>query len=525
MILNTTTALSTLMNPDKILPVAIIETAGTAGRTYNGYKRGGKVEGRERLREETSTAVFWLFGVKVLNKIGDFLGKKAGLDYLSTDLGRDELRAPFLNIPKNVRTKTCLFKFGKIAASALIATALTGFIIPKINHKITDWSRARAEEKALSGKENAAGNKAFENKDNRTPLNNKIPAIQDNSKDLNISALSIAPSLFAPSMEEFFNNARKNSLAFKGSIVEGICKLSHFAENTTVGRLISTDAGMIFGRVKNSRNPFEGFEFGFRDTSSIYFYLFATGNTMALLNKLTGNTSIHPDTLKVLQEHLVNSMGDAKFTPDEFMCHTKTTPRGISDILSEIPFNKKGVVLLDEFNAATGGAYGAKALVMSQMQPLLGGKSVLSKMQVEDILSNGWNTDPEFLKNTVNKGTYGAALDKNKYVSRKTCEAIRRSIDTFTDNLVKHAKSKGVNSIDASFVKKFAKHTTNLNFAFRLMGMAVSCFGIAWLIPKIQYKITEIRTGSKDFPGTADYSDCLNVKNTPSSDKKAQTKA
>ena len=60
--INSTKALSTLLNPDKILPVAIVETAGTAGRTYKGYQRGGKIEGRERLREETSTAIFWLFG-------------------------------------------------------------------------------------------------------------------------------------------------------------------------------------------------------------------------------------------------------------------------------------------------------------------------------------------------------------------------------------------------------------------------------------------------------------------------------
>ena len=54
----------------------------------------------------------------------------------------------FLNIPKDVRAKTCAFKFGKVAASALIATALTGFILPKLNHKITNWSKAKAGEEA-----------------------------------------------------------------------------------------------------------------------------------------------------------------------------------------------------------------------------------------------------------------------------------------------------------------------------------------------------------------------------------------
>ncbi len=63
-------------------------------------------------------------------------------------------------------------------------------------------------------------------------------------------------------------------------------------------------------------------------------------------------------------------------------------------------------------------------------------------------------------------------------------------------------------------VQNFAKRTTNFNFAFRLLGMAVSGFGIAYLIPKIQYKLTELRTGSKEFPGTANYSKDAENKNT-----------
>ena len=34
------------------------------------------------------------------------------------------------------------------------------------------------------------------------------------------------------------------------------------------------------------------------------------------------------------------------------------------------------------------------------------------------------------------------------------------------------------------------------------------------LIPKIQYKLTELRTGSKEFPGTANYSKDAENKNT-----------
>ena len=511
--INTTKALSTLLNPDKVLPVALIETAGTVGRTYKGYQRGGKVEGRERLREETSTAIFWLFGVKVLNSIGNFIGKKLGLKYLDVDLGRDELRAPSLTIPKDVRLKTCAFKFGKIATSALIATALTGFILPKVNHMITDRARAKA------------GLKHDSNDGNQTQ---KLPqnGISSDSvlNPVTYSFVTAPVSGIAPTFSEFLNNAKNSAPSFKG-MGDFICKLSHGMENTTVGRLISTDAGMIFGRVKNSRNPFEGFEFAFRDTSSIYFYLFATGHTAALLNKISGNTSIHPDTLEVASRHLQNEIKNylqnpenagKPLTPDVFAECVKKVPDDIKEKLANIPFNNKGVVSLDDFNAATKNTYSAKALKMSQMQPLLDGKSVLSRMQVEDIFSLGWNTNPKFLREAVKKGTYGASVDSKKYVARKVTENIRTSVDKFSENLVKYAKSKGQKEISADFVAKFAKHTANLNFIFRIAGILVSSLGLAVLIPKIQYKITEIRTGSKDFPGTADYSDCLNVKEKPS---------
>lgn len=499
---NATKVLSTLTNPDKILPVAIIEVATTAGRVYQGYKRGGEEEGRERLREETSTAIFWLFGVKVLNSLGDYIGKKIGIKNLDIDVGRDELRAPYLNIPDASRLKTCTYKFGKIIGSAAIATALTGFILPKINHKITNMTREKnglkpVEDQFIKRKGNA-----------------------DTVKDTGaINAQGFSGGQI-PSMDSFVQNARKNAAeptfrgasGFANNAVNLMCALSHNMENTTAGRLMSTDAGMIAGRVTNSRNKFEGMEFLFRDTASIYFYLFAAPNVAALLGKLSGTPNVQPDALEVVKNHLVNSVGNRSFTPEEFKTNAKTVPGDIDTILSKIPFNKKGVVSLDEFNLATKNAYADAALKMSGMQPDMAGTKLLTKQQISDVLSNGWICDAEFLKKTVNAGTYGKALDKNKFVPRKTVENIVLSVNKFTDKLAEVAKA-GNKTIDAKFIEDFAKKTTNKNLAFRIAGMVFAGFGLAYLIPKLQYKITEIKTGSKDFPGTADYSDTENVKN------------
>ncbi len=256
---NTTKALSTLMNPDKILPVAMIEVACTGGRTYNGYKRGGKVEGRERLREETTGAVFWLFGVKVLNKIGDFIGNKIGIKNLDVDLGKDELRAPFLNNVKEGANKTIAFKFAKVASSAAIATFFLGFVLPKINQKITELSRSREE------------NSSVQSASDTSNLSKSTNAYE-NSNGQSVIPLGAAASLY-PSMDSFMQSAREQNISFKGAsaVADFLSTAAYNLENKTAWRLMSTDVGMIAGRVVNSRNKVEGFEFLFRDTTSIYF--------------------------------------------------------------------------------------------------------------------------------------------------------------------------------------------------------------------------------------------------------------
>lgn len=506
---NTTKALSTLINPSSILPVATIEAVTTGGRTYQAYKRGGKEEGTERLREESISAVFWLFGVKVLNSLGDFLGKKIGIENLDIDLGADELRAPYLNIPESKRFKTCAFKFGKIIGSAAIATFLMGVVLPRFNHKLTNMARkAQGLEPIPEKNEKKSANNASKKIETEGLKQNQMSAqnfavLSSGAKPLNI--------------QDFVSSSKEDAknLTFKG-VTEFLATGSHYLENNTACRLMSTDVGMIAGRVANSRNKFEGMEFLFRDTSSIYFYLFAAPHTHALLNKITNNTAIHPDSLNVLKAHLVTSIGEDKISLDDFMKRTKTVPPDIKDALSKVPFDKKGVVTLDKFNEATNSIYKEKAKIMSQMQPKMKGVSLLSKQQAELVLSSGWISEPEFLKKAVNAGTYGAALDNKKYVPRKTIEKIVSSLDKFNDNLVKYAKSKGVDEIDAKFIEKYAKRTLNMNLAFRVSGMAVAGFGLAYLIPKLQYKMTELRTGSKQFPGTATYSNDNNdIKNTP----------
>ena len=61
----------TLSNPDSLATTIVLESFVTGGRGINAYKRGGKNEFRERFTDDVVSAVFWMKGVDIFNKIGD----------------------------------------------------------------------------------------------------------------------------------------------------------------------------------------------------------------------------------------------------------------------------------------------------------------------------------------------------------------------------------------------------------------------------------------------------------------------
>ena len=100
MSLNIPKIITSLTLPDAKAPIVALETTVTGGRTIQAQKRGGKNEARERLIEDGSGAVFWLWGVSTINNyIGDpILEKLFGGKF---DVGTDKvLRTPFENFMK-----------------------------------------------------------------------------------------------------------------------------------------------------------------------------------------------------------------------------------------------------------------------------------------------------------------------------------------------------------------------------------------------------------------------------------------
>lgn len=464
--------LSHFKNPDVVLPTLLIEACCTSGRTYQSYKRGGTLEAKERFREEATSAVFWLWGVKALNKIGDLIGEKIlKLKDIDVSVGKDALRDPSIHMSKG----TLIYKFAKIITSVVLATGLIGFAVPKINHAIT----ARAL------------NKRKNEETSQSAQNANIIAFADETKTKNA------------------DKYMGNELSFKGSgnLANFIAKASYNLENNNKWRLISTDTGMIAGRVANSRHPAEALEYTFRDTSSIYFYNFAAANMIFALNKLFKTPDVHPKALAATTNYLLEQLRGKNMTGEDLL---KSLQKSISDSRFEkIKFDSDGTIKVREllkqyeslgFDKKNDRKIILESIRMSHLQPKLRGERVLSKQQLEDVFSANLTSNPKFLKNAINDATYGKALNPKKFVSAKTTQSIRESIDEYCIWIAKKAGSK---VIDENFIKNTYKKSIARTTMFQAAGMLFSAFGLAILIPKAQILLSQKVFGKKSFEDIA----------------------
>ncbi len=466
----TAKTLSWFKNPANIVPIAAIEAAVTVGRSYRGYKRGGKEELRERVFEESICGLFWLFGADLLrkgiNKVGaKVLGNKVG--NLNVDIGYDELRNPFGTISKSLQKTTGIFKVASTLVSVLATTMLVGFGLPKIKQKMT--------------------NMINKNKP-------KAPEVQEAPKNVDVQDNKlISDKISADSGIKQI----ENKLSFKGDILSKMLLLSHNIDNNSAVRLVSTDTGIVAGRTLSARNPDEAREYLFRDTTSSYFYTFATGNIIMLLNALTKNKDIQPNELVELCDELKKRMPENMSLEDFAKATFKKDD--ISKKLANITFDKKNVIELDKLKDILNKEEFEKATKLASLQPKRDGKSLLTKLQVEDIFSSSWLSDPEFLSKATKSATWGKSEDPERFVSRKQIDKARTILDKFTEGAYKKLK-KQKDTISYQDIENYAKKNILKSSAFFALGTAISVFALAWAIPKIQTELTAKRTGKNENP-------------------------
>ncbi|MBQ7765147.1 hypothetical protein IJ384_07275 [bacterium] len=473
-----------MTRPDAIEPVIALEAAVTGGRTNQAYKRGGADEARERLIEESTGAVVWLAGVKVLNDyVGDpILKKMFGANF---DVGTDNvLRTPFKNfIKKNPSSKFSArqiagIKAIKVLASVLIADAFIGLVVPPLNQRLT---------------RNLANKKAKEEQ-----------AINSQDK-LELS--------------------NKNNPTFKGG--GGFGALNAFTnaiENTNTGKLLSTDAGLISGRMYSARNNDERREIAIRDIGSIYFYMWAQGHVGNVMNFAESGrfTRLNPTTANTLNEHLnkfLESKG-GELSVEEF--RKAVLGKNSADIkLPEITFESEELSKITKFfdkfrskptealqavrvseleNLFTAEEF-ARIKEMSKLQPLRQGEAVVTKQQIIDALNVCEINNPELLDKTFVEFTKGASKDELKFVSNKKLYGLKADMENYVKDICKEAKNGKINKDLLKKVKNKNLMFSGINFA---AGFAVAALFLSTLIPKFQYWVTRMKTGKDEFPGTYD---------------------
>lgn len=488
---------------DAMAPIIGLEATVTGGRTIQAQKRGGKDEARERLIEETTGAVVWLAGVKVINDyIGDPILKK--LFGGNFDVGTDKvLRTPFENFmkknpPKGFTAKqVAVIKAVKVLTSVLIADAFIGLIVPPINQKLT---RSLAKQKAMA--EQASHTE-------QTEEQNKIKN----------------------------NKETSNNPTFKGAGGFGaINAFTNAIENTNTGKLLSTDAGLVSGRMYSARNNEERREIAIRDIGSIYFYMWAQGHVGNLLNYAESGrfTRLNPTTANILDEHLAKFLESkgGEMTVEEFKNAVLgknpaeiKLPEGINFETGEVgkftklmnkfrskPTEPLQVIKLSELkDIFADKEVFSRIEEMSKLQPLRQGEAVVTKQQIIDAINIAEINDPELLDNAfseftggkLNKKTGkfvgGASKDEFKYVSNKKLYNLKTDMENYVKDLCKNAKDGRINKETLRKMKNKNLTYSGINFA---AGFAVAALFLSTLIPKFQYWYTRKTTGKNEFPGT-----------------------
>lgn len=469
---------------DALLPIALLETTVIAGRSYQAYKRGGMTECRERLIDESITAVVWLYIISWLNKgLEKIIEKpkifsKKGLPEITIDFGSDPIRNPIKNaIQKRPEIEKVIggVKLSKIALSALVGVYFSGVMLPKFYQNLT--------RKILKQKKDA--------KDNNLPQNR-------------ITMDEFLKQTSSPNKGVSFGNSGTKIQTF-----------AHLLEKNPIARLLTIDAGLFAGRAYSARNKDERTEILFRDLVSSFFYMCCTPIIYSLLSKNVDkfkgkNTDLDPNTAAHITKYLKVKFKDANMSPEEF---TKLA-FGQNEALAKqvISSIDRDIVSLNDVKAILNKLSVCEAQtsdILSKLQKFIdlrpqgSSKELFPKSEVENAIRGGFANDAEFLANAVKASTEGASQEATKFVSYKKIDSIKQNIMRYLESVAEYAKKSGKN-ISADMLEQVKARNLFVKSGYTIAGMLVSSAFLSTIIPKIQYKLTEWRTGNKDFPGIKD---------------------
>ncbi len=441
-----TQTVHTVNNPNLPLGALIVEIPTDIGRSYQGYKRGGILEGAEKFRKEVMSAGVWLAGIPAFKWLGDKICEKILKVPMAIDFSLDDAAAGNTSIKDSIEYLT-----KKTAEQA------KNYLKDKKNkgefYDISDLPKRYFKN---DGTSIFAGlnPKELIKKTRGAKIATSISAYL-----LNIFALSIALPLINQALtrrkmakmkkdtnivkfdtiNEFKNKTKKeksSQISFKGGLnsiiqhpfatfVDGI-------ENSATFRLIAPDAPMILGRVKTSRNKYEALETVIIDGSGIFLYNFCADCIQTLIRKFSKNPKIPPKVSEIIANKDTNTINEA--------------------------------------------------IAKLQINPKQTAEELFGKQTAQEIYKCA---------------TYGKYGKINKYVKKETLAQIDGDICAFLEGFKNSTKS----------IQEYTKSINGKNALYLGIGLLVAIMGQAIIVPKTAFKITEILTGKNQFTGIAKYDD------------------
>ncbi len=476
--------LATKMSSHKaLLPVILLETTVISGRSYQAYKRGGVTEARERMIDETLTAIVWFGVIKVLNNAfakliackGIF--DKKGLPEINVDMGSDAIRDPLKNaISKRpeIKNKICTLKLTKILGAAAVGIYLSGIVLPKFYQNIT---------KKILHKEKAEKQQQEQiNTNTKVNINDFLQQISQKGKNT----------------------------SFKGAT------FIHALENNPIYNLLTVDAGLFAGRAYSSRNNDERFEFLFRDFCSSFFYMFCTPVVFNFLSNIADkfrgkNTSLDPETTHCVTEKARKILGKQPMNIEKFKDIMLGNNRDLAThIIHQIDGETVDIERLKKIINSTVSDKKYAENIMKKAQQFIdtrpkgSSKVLLTVSEVINSIMGGEMNNPIFLKKAVHVATNGTSTNSKKFISFKDIDKIKTNIINYTESIIEYARKTGATEITDDILTQVKNRNMLGKVGYTVAGLCVSALFLSTIIPKIQYKLTEMRTGSKDFPGIRD---------------------
>jgi len=212
-------------------------------------------------------------------------------------------------------------------------------------------------------------------------------------------------------------------------------------------------------------------------------------------------TRLNTVTVAELDEHLQKHFDKNSYTQEEFerlVLGNKDAkiPAGVQTKITN------GTVKLKELKGLMDSKTFIRAEAMSKLQPELEGKAILTAEQLKDVYSNGLVDNPEFLGNVFKNYTKGKSTNPLQFVPEQNLRNLKQEMTDYVRSIMKFAKGESITRETLKIANKsnFLKNTLNLG-----AGFAVSAYFLSTAIPRIQYWMTERRTGRDKFPGVEKY--------------------